>query len=351
MISALCNGRLGMEHEIFLLTVVKGEAKYKLNRHVKQYGLLSSEEYFGKGKVKTLPGAGQRYLKAVKQIKPDVILCFLPEPCFIAGFFRKKLGIPVIGSERGNPYYQYRTIIYRFLADWLYLRADGFVFQTEGARNYFPEKLQKRSVIIGNPVTEEEDLPYIPAECRKKEFVAVGRFTPEKNYPLLLRAFSKFYRKHPEFKLRIYGRIDNKKQIMGLIYDLGISDCVFLEGQTDSIRKRIYDSYAYILSSFSEGLPNALMEAMSAGMPVIATDCPCGGPGKLITDGENGLLVENNNEQELTGAMDRLAENPALAEQLGKQAKNICVHYSAEKISAQWDNYIRQICKSKAGKQ
>jgi len=342
VISTLSNGEFGRKNEIYILTVIKGKPEYKLNDKVKHKGITTEDDYFGKGKVKTLPAVCRGYYRMVKKLQPDVILCFLPEPCFIAGLYRDILKIPVIGSERGNPYYQFGNPVYKFLGNWLYGKADGFVFQTQGAKEFFNKKVRENSVIIGNPVTHEE-LPVVAMSERKKEIVAVGRFTAEKNYPLLFRAWKEVFKKHPDFRLRIYGKYEKDSDEVKLIDRLGLSESIILAGPTDDIRQKINDAYAFVLTSFSEGLPNALMEAMSIGLPVVATDCPSGGPGQLIKDGVNGLLVENRNEKAVADGINKLIDAPELAERLGRNARETGDVYAEDKIADAWIRYVESI--------
>ena len=119
-------------------------------------------------------------------------------------------------------------------------------------------------------------------------------------------------------------------------------------GQVDDILERIKDASVFVLSSVSEGMPNALMEAMALGLPVVATDCPTGGPRQLIQNGENGLLVENQNEAALADAVLKILSDENLSQKLSKNARKITEEYSKEKICAQWSSYILKVIKENA---
>ena len=99
----------------------------------------------------------------------------------------------------------------------------------------------------------------------------------------------------------------------------------------------------FVLSSDIEGMPNALMEAMALELPVISTDCPCGGPRTLIEDGVNGLLVNVGDEEQMATAMEKYLENPMKANQLGQCAGKIKECASADKIAGEWLAYAESV--------
>ena len=87
-------------------------------------------------------------------------------------------------------------------------------------------------------------------------------------------------------------------------------------------------------------MPNALMEAMALGVPVISTDCPAGGSKCLIKDGENGLLVPVGDVECLTQAIDKMLSDSELRDKMGREARKICDELSADKIYGKWEEFI-----------
>lgn len=262
----------------------------------------------------------------------------------MACIMKKKVGVPVIGSIRSNPEVNFPTPIYRFLARRILAKADGFVFQTEEARQFFPFSLQQKSEVIMNPVSEEAiRVPY--GGKREKRIVSVGRFTEEKNYPLLIRAFARLDLVYQDYQLWIYGKEERKLHLKELVQTLHITDRVVFAGQVDCIYDEIYYASLFVMSSKSEGMPNALMEAMAMGLPVIATDCPCGGPRALIQSGENGVLVENDNEDALVRAMNEMLGDHRKAARMGERAADIKEKCSGQRIYGEWERYILSVFK------
>lgn len=123
-----------------------------------------------------------------------------------------------------------------------------------------------------------------------------------------------------------------------------MSDKVFLMGAQSDVINKIYGARLFILSSVYEGMPNALMEAMCLGIPVISSDCPCGGPRELITDGQNGFLFKNDNEQNLLETMERALTYSEI-EIICLNEKDLCVTHSSTKIFNQWKDYIDRVIK------
>ena len=116
-------------------------------------------------------------------------------------------------------------------------------------------------------------------------------------------------------------------------------------GASDELEKKLEDASLFAFSSDWEGLPNALMEAMALGLPIVATDCPCGGPATLIRDGENGLLVPIKDADAMAAGILRLIEDRELAERLGDNARRIGEEANTEAICRQWKEYIEELCR------
>ena len=133
-------------------------------------------------------------------------------------------------------------------------------------------------------------------------FVAAGRLRPQKDFPTLLRAFSHVRAKRP-VRLLILGEGPERERLEALARELELTGDVSLPGATANPYAYMARSTAFILSSRWEGLPTVLIEAMSCGAPVIATDCPSG-PREILADGRYGALVPVGDVHALAAAMD-----------------------------------------------
>jgi len=281
----------------------------------------------------------------VKKEKPDIIISFAYKANYRVLEACRFMKIPICVSVRTDPVGHYDSKLDKILIPLLYKRADGCVFQTKGQQEFFPEFLQKKSKIILNPLNNK----YIGvkrSETPSKTIVQHGRLVDFKNQPNLLHAFLKVHEKYPEYDLKIYGpdSFDGTKEILeDIIRKNEAENFIHLMGGSDNLEKEIPECEIYAFTSDWEGLPNALLEAMAMGMPIVATDCPCGGPRTVMTNEVDGLLIPIKNEKALTEAICRLIEDKSLANRLGTNASQIVETINSDAIVSEWKNYINQI--------
>ncbi len=324
-----------MKIQCFIVTVDDAEVFYDLPPGIKIYPIGKKSPKLYKDKI-------LKY-KAVRRLalclRPDLVLA-LPEDIGVyvipALLFTR---IPVVVSERNNPWMMPWKKETRFLRRLFYPLGAGFIFQTERAAGFFPVRIRKKGIVLPNPL----DLERIPppwADQRLKEIVSSGRLEEQKNFPLIIRAFAKFYPQHPDYVLKIYGEGNLREELKILAVSCLPQGAYSFPGSTRELLEKIRGAAMFVLSSDYEGMPNVLIEAMSMGMPVIATDCPSGGPASLIDNGQNGLLVPVNDEEALVEAMLRLAESKELAAMLGTNALLIKKRLDAVVVVEQWRKYL-----------
>jgi glycosyltransferase involved in cell wall biosynthesis len=244
-------------------------------------------------------------------------------------------------SERNAPKQDLlskKTKLLRFL---IFRFADGYVFQTKGAKEYYSRKIQQHSIVIHNPI--KDNLPY-RSEVHRKEIIASGRLMPQKNYPLMLKAFAKIHRKYPQYVLRVFGLGEHLDEYKKLALSLGIETSVIFEGfVNEGYYDKVKDSDIFVMSSDFEGMSNSLQEMMAMGFPVVCTDCPAGGPRELIEDYKNGRLVPLNDVKAFTNAIAEYIENPTLKEKCAREATKIRETHSLDIIMKKWVEYLEFI--------
>ena len=277
--------------------------------------------------------------RRVKEIKPDLVISFQTNQNALAVYATRGRHIPVIVSERGDPYF-YHDIVAK-IKTWVINHAEGGVFQTHKAMEYYGMGLQSRSRVIYNPCpTQVIERP--EWSKRRNEIAYVARFDiQQKRQDVMVQAFAKVVEKHPEMQLVFYGQGEpDMTTIKEMVKNLGIENNVRFEGLVTDVLDKIKDAKMFVLSSDYEGLPNSLIEAMVAGLPCVSTDCSPGGARELIQDGENGLIVPIGDAERLADAMIYMLDNPEKADRMGEQAQNITQRLAPEKIFAQWLEYI-----------
>ena len=240
-------------------------------------------------------------------------------------------------SERMDPY----TNTGKF--DWIrrkaFRAADTIIFQTESARRYFGKEIRNKSVVIPNPIVidfEEKELIK-----RDNRIVSVGRLAIfQKRQDLLIDAFSEISNEFSEVTIEIYGDGNDKEYIEELIQDKGLKDRIILAGVTNNVYDSIYNARLFVMTSDFEGIPNALIEAMAMGIPVISTNCSPGGARTLIQNYENGILCKRGDKKKLVEAIRYMLKHPKEAESMAENAKKVRKKYSEELIFELWKKVI-----------
>lgn len=247
----------------------------------------------------------------------------------------------VIISVRNMPEKEYMGFLGKIISKYILPVADGCVFQTAEAAKYFKKRLRKKSTIIPNPV--DKKFFEIERDSKFGQIITVGRLTEQKNQKLLIDAFKKVHNRYDNIRLLICGDGEKKIQLEKYIKKNDLEDCIRLCGNVENIEEYLQKAFLFVLPSDYEGMPNALMEAMAVGLPVISTNCPCGGPRGLINNRVNGVLIPVRDEDLLCAAIINLLENPELANFLGKNARECLKEYMIEPITLKWENYIKLI--------
>lgn len=208
-------------------------------------------------------------------------------------------------------------------------RLDKFVVLTEEDAGYW-DMLSNKSV-IPNPLT---NYPTQQADWNNKVVISVGRYDFQKGFDMLIEAWVQVASKHPDWQLRIFGPGDN--MLYQLQADnLGLKGVVHCMGVSD----RVYDEMAkasfYVLSSRYEGFGLVLIEAMAVGLPCVAFACPAG-PKDIVSDHQDGLLVERNNVRKLADAINYLIEHDEVRQRYAAQAIINSRRYNLDNIMKMW---------------
>lgn len=324
------------EHEVCFVQFTADPPFYTLPENVCRisFGFTGRENRI----LRTLKLA-RKIDKVLREQKPDVVFCMnkthLPLFCSIS----RRYGCAVIGAERSNPlaHQSRRAVSLRKQSR----KADGFVFQTERARLSYPEKTVEKSTVIPNAICNPDVFSAFQG-TKERAFVSVGRLEKVKGYDLLISAFGKIAADLPDWRLVLYGEGVCRKELQEQADRLGLSERVVMPGADVHAFCKARACEVFVLSSRSEGMPNALLEALAAGMACVSFDCE-NGPRELIDHGKNGLLVPPQDVDALAFAMLQLARDGALRTSLGQEAAQMKETHSPQRIAARWLEYAQQI--------
>lgn len=332
-------------NKINILTLRKdNNIAYMLNNNVELISLnINTGKKNAFQKIHNLILNLKTYKKYIKKNNPDIIISFLPRASYYSAIIACITKTKLIISERNNPNSIYANKIKKFITTHLYKKANMLIFQTNMAKNFFCKKIQKKAVVIPNPVSEEFFNKCYNGK-RNKNIVNVGRLTEQKNQKLLIDAFYDFSKRHNDYNLIIYGEGPLRTELEEYIKSLNLETLVKLPGIIDNIADKIVDSSMFVFTSNYEGMPNALMEAMTLGIPCISTDCPCGGPREIIDNGINGFLVPVGEKNEIVSKMEEIIMDD-VSQKFSINAVEKMQLYKNDLINEKWKNYIEKILK------
>ncbi len=275
--------------------------------------------------------------KVIKKRKPDVIISFSSEEVFLvklASMFKK---VKILGSERYNPLGLSRSGKRKNKRYFSY--AEHLVLQVPGLVEFYD---RKNVTVIPNPYFSEVEITPCQTERNNKIVAVSARFEYRKGIDILLKAFSIFEKKYPEYELEIYGDGELKSSYLEMIKELDIKN-VSIYPSKKNIIKDLKCSKMFILPSREEGMPNILIEAMGAGIPSISADCPPGGPRYLSNDESRVLLYDVENYYELYEKMVKLVTNPEFSKSLSDKALLVKEDLQPNKIYEEWKKVIMKL--------
>ena len=275
------------------------------------------------------------------QVRPDITVSICRrEINFITGIKDGSKKIAEIHFAR--PYYRKieKGFLPRFMNQWIskkwvgnliekLKKLDRFVVLTEEDSHHWPELTN----LVVIPNFAGSDTSY-RSSLTNHRVIAVGRYSWQKGFDLLINAWKLVNASHPDWLLDIYGGGDNGLY-QKMADDLDLSSVVTCHGPAENIYEKYAESSLFVLSSRYEGFGLVLVEAMGTGLPVVSFACPCG-PRDIVEDGETGLLVPPENVEQLAEKICFLIEHKDIRQAMGEKAIKRAKMFSQEQVMQQW---------------
>lgn len=304
--------------------------------------------------------------KMIDELRPDVfcpVLSLTSIPGIISAARARHDPAIVLSIQNalGKQVFVQKTpiaIFQRILLPRLWRKADGIIALSRGVAQdiseHIPSSNGKIEVIhnCGKPLDQElKNIGFDPPDRPddRPVLIAVGRLTPQKDYPTLLKALS-MMKTDPAPILWILGAGEDEAELRAMAKKLGLAERVQFLGFRRDVLAYMKAADLFVLSSRWEGFANVIVEAMAAGTPVVSTDCPHG-PSEIITDGVNGRLVPVGDSIRMSEALDSALKDKKLLGSWIKAGKARAENFSANSIAAEYSRAFHSLARKDARRQ
>ncbi|MFO8236562.1 MAG: glycosyltransferase family 4 protein [Bacteroidales bacterium] len=340
VISGLANYFVNLDYKVSVIYLDKHKDFYFLDEKINRYQIEYSRNIgnFFLGLINTR----KRILaicKMIQKVNPEIVISFITDINVLTVLACRNLNVPVIISERTNPGKYQIPRRWKIAARLFYPLADKMILQTDRAKKYYNYLPSSKIAIVPNPVFKRAIQDNVEKE---KIILAVGRLEYPKGFDLLIQAFSKTQAKK-DWQLIIAGEGSERQNLEGQIMSCGLDSNVSLVGFQLDIENFYSRASLFALSSRYEGYPNALAEAMNFGLPCISFNCDFG-PAEMIKNGENGILIEPGNTEQLARGIDNLINDSEKRDRLGKNAAVTRKDSGIRLIAKKWETIFDDLC-------
>lgn len=306
--------------------MVKLGSPLNFRRHKNPGSILRGLERWQVGQIKLV----------IQRLEPRYVVSFLSKTNIMTLIASQGSQARTIVSERNDIERQLLEEPWETLRGKLYPRANLVTANTGGTLDQLAAFVPaQRLKLLPNPI----DLPAPPpADQRQRHFVTASRLVPQKAVDVMIKAFAVMAAQAPQWELHVLGDGPERPELEALALATGVGGRVRFHGFVDPAR-HMASASAYLLASRYEGLPNAMLEAMAFGLPVIASDASPG-PLDFVVDGESGLVFRVDDVDGLAAAMLRIARNSAEACAMGEAARRKVEAFAISQGLAAWDQAL-----------
>lgn len=264
---------------------------------------------------------------------------------------RRHSNIRMIVSERSHPsgFLKNGTgmkgKVLLFLMRRLYPRADAVVANAKESAEDIEKLVGCKTFCIYNPTLTGDYQAWAKEPVEKEWFyektpivISSGRLSAEKGFDTLIEAIAKV-NESMKCRLVLIGDGPERDRLEELVRRHHLDELVWMPGYNSNPHKYVSKASLFVLSSHFEGLPNTLIEALAVGTPCVSTNCKSG-PKEILLNGEGGLLVEVGDADGLATAIERMLENPELAEELCNKARQQLKRFTPNEVGKQYESLL-----------
>jgi glycosyltransferase involved in cell wall biosynthesis len=289
--------------------------------------------------------------RKLRALEPDVVVSFMDLVNVWTVLCLLGTGIPVIVSERVHPAYNAISRAWKVARRLIYPIADAVTVQTEEGAEWFRRWTRvRRLVVVPNAVRYSQEpgveVDKTTAVVSQPFILAIGRLEKQKGFDLLLDAFHRSGLMQKGWTLAILGNGPERSALEQQAAELRIAPALTMPGFVD-VAPWLKQTDLFVLSSRFEGFPNVLVEAMQMRRACISFACPSG-PGDLVENNRNGLLIPAEDVDGLSEALKRLAVDPNLRDRLGAEASRVSERFSPALVYGRWLSLIDAVARQNA---
>lgn len=293
-----------------------------------------------------------RMQRFVDEVRPDVIISVGQSEKFVLPLLRHTRYL--IREVHFNSMYRFNTALevgrslfmvkllnfldYRIVCRWLYHHT--YLLTCQDKEENFPRQSYIR--YMHNPSSFPIKPEKNSTSVRKKVVLSVGRLNHQKDFPTLIRSWSKIASKYPDWALHIVGEGPEKKKLEELIVKLKMTDRVLLPGFSSNVDDLLREASIYAMSSKYEGFALVLVEALSCRLPVVTVDFKYGAR-DIITNGVDGFIIANRDEDKFAQRLSQLIEDDILRHAMALAAEKSAERFNVEKIAEKWQKEFQSL--------
>ena len=351
VIAQMCDHFVAHGHDTTLVTLEPKSAGsfFPVSDGVRLMPLGRVSKSAGLGRVWRVAKWVRTIRRAIVSVRPDVVISFIDLTNVTVLMATRGLGVPVIVSERIDPHHHAIGRLANALRGITYPSAARIVVQTERAAQFFTGYPASKLVILANPV------PAATAHARPAEslsngrwrIIGVGRLDPQKGFDLLVKAFARLAARFPEWDVVIFGQGPERAALLAAVEAHGLTGRFEVAAPTTQVAAELAASHVFAFPSRYEGFPNALAEAMVAGLPSTGF-ADVSGVEELIVSGRNGLLAawgtrDEDAVQSLAACLASLMTSAELRVRLGAAAAASVHKFAPDRILTAWDQLVADV--------